>query len=69
MHGASLGCGWRRRPPDIESSCENLVLQLGVLGKVLTTHHHKKNSLLQNVTKGLGFGRIFWKDIGNGKWI
>jgi hypothetical protein len=21
-HGASSGCGWRRRPPDMEGSCE-----------------------------------------------
>jgi len=21
-HGASLGCGWKRRPPDVEGSCE-----------------------------------------------
>jgi len=20
-HGASSGCGWRRRPPDMEGSC------------------------------------------------
>jgi hypothetical protein len=23
-HGASSGCGWRRRPPVMEGSCENI---------------------------------------------
>jgi len=22
LHGAAPGCGWRRRPPDMEGSCE-----------------------------------------------
>jgi hypothetical protein len=29
----------------------------------------RENNLLRNVTKGLGFGRILWKDIRIGKWI
>jgi hypothetical protein len=29
----------------------------------------KKKRLLRNVKESLGFGRIFWKDLVNGKWM
>jgi len=38
------------------------------VGEGLTTHH-RKNSLFRNVTRGRGFRRILWNDVGNGKWM
>jgi len=60
-------CGWGRRLPDIESSCEYIEYAMADrqegcgtpswgLGNGLTTHRHTENSLLGNVTQGLGFG-------------
>jgi len=50
---------WRRRPGDMENSCEYTELRGSAsawgLGKELVTPYHKKSSL-RNVTKGLGFG-------------
>jgi hypothetical protein len=39
------------------------------LGGGLTTLHRKESNTLRNVTKGLGIGRILWKDLRHGKWI
>jgi hypothetical protein len=38
------------------------------LGGELTTPHLKKNSMLRNVTKGLGLGWMLWNDLSHGKW-
>jgi hypothetical protein len=62
QHGASSGCGWRRRPTGMEGSCEyikytvadsrqGVVLQLGGLDLGLTTPNPKDNDVRKMYTK------------------
>jgi hypothetical protein len=34
----------------------------------LTIPLRKKTSMLRNVTRGCGIGRVIWDDLSNGKW-
>jgi hypothetical protein len=79
-HGASPGCGWKIRPPDMEvagniTNKQSLTADKGWscclwgLSEGLKLRTVKKNSLLRNVTQGFGIGRILWDDLGNGKRI
>jgi hypothetical protein len=78
-HGASLGCGWRRWPPDVEGNCvyieqavmnsEHCVgLQLGVWARgweLLTV----KYKLVMKCYTGLELGWVLWNNLGNGKCL
>jgi hypothetical protein len=39
-HGASLRCGWRRRPPNMEGSCQYIGINTMLSGPLVTITWH-----------------------------
>jgi len=70
-YGASLGRKWRTRPPHMKGKCENIekiVADSRQLGRWATDYQFLalKERLFQNVTQGLGIGRILWNGLDKG---
>jgi hypothetical protein len=65
-HGASSGCGWRRRPPDMESSCvytEQTVRDSGrgVVLQLVTKYHKGSRTWADSLVKRPKLRKLYLK--------